>query len=73
MKFYYAPCCKHLVWHYSNTNTEAINSVESFNWKNAFNGKDIHAEVALINKTILKVFTNFIPNSTKICTGILLG
>ena len=42
MKIFYPPPYKHLIWDYRNTNIEAINSaIESFNWENAFNGKDI--------------------------------
>ena len=57
MKIFYPPC---------NTNVEAINSaIESFNWEKAFDGKDIHAQVALFNETLLNIFSNFIPNRTK--------
>ena len=60
MKIFYPPC---------NTNVEAINSaIESFNWEKAFDGKDIHAQVALFNETLLNIFSNFIPNRTKTFT-----
>ena len=51
-------------------NVEAITSViQSFNWEKAVDGKDIHAPVALFNKTLLNIFSNFIPNRTKTFTG----
>ena len=41
MKIFYLPPYRRLVYH--NANVEAINSViESFNWENAFDGKDIY-------------------------------
>ena len=48
---------------------EAINlAIESFNLENGFDGKDIHAEVALIYKNVLNIFSNFKPNRRKIFT-----
>ena len=69
MKIFYRPIYKRLVWDYRNANVEAINSaVESVNWENAFDGKDIHAQVALFNETLLNIFSNFILNRTKTFT-----
>ena len=69
MKIVYPPPYKHLVWDYCNANVEAINSaIESFNWEKAFDGKDIHAQVALFNETLLNIFSNFIPSRTKTFT-----
>ena len=66
MKIVYPPPYKRLVWDYSNTNVEAINlAIESFNWENAFDGKDIHAQVALFNESVLNIFSNFIPSRRK--------
>ena len=43
VKIFYPPPYKRLVWDFCNANVEAINSaIESFNWENAFHGKDIH-------------------------------
>ena len=67
MKIFYPPPYKRLV--YPNANVEAINSaIESFNWEKAFDGKDIHAQVASSNETPLNIFSNFIPNRTKTFT-----
>ena len=57
MKIFYPPPYKRLV--YPNANVEAINSAaESFNWEEAFDGKDIHAQVASSNETPLNIFSN---------------
>ena len=69
MKIFYPPLYKPLVWDYRNANVEEIKlAIESFNWQNAFDGKDIHAQVALFNETLLNIFTNFIANRTKTFT-----
>ena len=69
MKTFYPTSYKRLSWDYRNANVEAINSaIESFNWENAFDGKDIHAQVALFNEILLNIFCNFIPNRTKTFT-----
>ena len=68
MKIFYPPD-KRLVWDYCNANVEAINStIESFNWEKACYGKDIHAQVALFNETLLNIFSNFILSRTKTFT-----
>ena len=67
MKIFYPPPYKRLV--YPNANVEAINSAaESFNWEEAFDGKDIHAQVASSNETPLNIFSNFMPNRRKTFT-----
>ena len=69
MKIFYPPPYKRLVWDDCNGNVEAINAaIGSFNWEKAFDGKDIHAQVALFNETLLNNFRNFIPSRTKTFT-----
>ena len=54
MKISYPLPYKSLVWDYCNANVEAIDSaIETLNWEKAFDGKDIHAKVALFNETLL--------------------
>ena len=38
---------------------------KSFDWENAFNGKDIKSQVELFNETLMKIFSNFLPNKIK--------
>ena len=69
MKIFYSPPYKRLVWDYRDANVEAINSaIESFNWEKAVDGKDIHAQLALFNETLLNIFSNFITNRTETFT-----
>ena len=69
MKLFYPPPYKHLIWDYRDTNFEAINSaIESFNWENAFDVKDIHAQIAFFNETHLNIFSNFLPKRMKTFT-----
>ena len=66
--FYHSPYIR-LVWEYRNANVEAKNSaIESLNWENAFDGKDIYAQVVLFNETLLNFLSNFIPSRTKTFT-----
>ena len=69
MKIFYPPPDKRLIWDYRNANVKAINSaIESFHWENAFDGNDIHVQVAFCNETFLNIFSNFILNRTKTFT-----
>ena len=40
-------------------------AIKSFNWENAFNGEDINSQLDLFNETLMKTFSNFIPNKIK--------
>ena len=56
MKIFYPPPYKRLVQDYRNANIKAINlAIESFDWENAFNDKDIHAQVAFFNEALLNI------------------
>ena len=69
MKIFDPPPYKGLAWDFSNASVESINlAIESFNHGNAFDGKDIHAQVTLFSETLLNIFSNFIPNRTKTLT-----
>ena len=60
LKVYYPPPYKRLVWDYKNANIDAIIlAIKSFNWKNAFNGKDINSQVEFFNETLMNIFSNF--------------
>ena len=66
LKVYYPPPYKRLVWDYKKANIDAINlAIKSFDWENAFNGKDINSQVDLFNETLMNIFSNFIPNKIK--------
>ena len=40
-------------------------AIKSFNLENAFNGKGITSQVELFNKSLMNIFSNFIPNKIK--------
>ena len=40
-------------------------AIKSFNWENAFNGKDIDSQVELFNETLMSIFSSFILNKIK--------
>ena len=57
---------KRLVWDNKKASTDAINlAIKSFNWKNIFNHKDINSQMEIFNKSIMNIFSNFIPNKMK--------
>ena len=59
MKIFYPPPYK--LW-FGITATPIM---KHSNRENAFDGKDIHAQFALFNETLLNIFSNFTPNRTK--------
>ena len=66
LKVYYPPPYKWLIWDYKKANIDAMNlTLKSFNRENTFNGKDINSQVELFNKTLMNIFSNFIPNKIK--------
>ena len=52
----------HKIWEYNRSETVSNNhSIESFDRSNLFSGKNVHEEVELFKKTLLRFFHNFIP------------
>ena len=65
----FQPPHKRPIRDYNNTNVETINlAIESFNWENVSDGKDIVAEVIFFNETLLNICSNFVPNRKKAFT-----
>ena len=59
-------CLKWLVWDFKKATINAINlAIKSFNWENAFDGKDINSQMQLFNKILMNIFSNFIFNKIK--------
>ena len=57
-----------LVWDYKKANTEKIKkTIEQVQWKNIFNHKNPHHQVNIFSKTIINMFSNFVPNILVIC------
>ena len=59
----YPPPYECLVWDYKRADTDAIiNSINQVDWKFLFFSKNVHQQVNIFNKTLMNVFSNFIPN-----------
>ena len=51
------------VWDYKKANTENIKKVISkLDWKKAFENLSVDEKVEFLNKTLLNIFRNYIPN-----------
>ena len=58
----FPPSYESLVWNYNKADTEKIKkSIEQVQWENIFNNKNPPQQVAIFNKTIINVFSNFAP------------
>ena len=59
---------EHLVWNYDKADTEKIEkSNEQVHWENTFNHRNPHQQVAIFNKTIINIFSNFVCNRLITC------
>ena len=48
-----------LIWDYKNADIPSINrAIEIFDWRNSFEGKNVHEQVHFFNKTILNIGKN---------------
>ena len=56
------------VWDYGKAQTDLINrAIDQFDWVNLFLDTNINEKVILVNRTILNIFHNFIPNKMILC------
>ena len=54
-------------WHYKCGNAAQIsNALASFNWEQALSKSSIHQKISILNKTIMNVMSNYIPNGIKV-------
>ena len=54
-------------WHYKYGNAaQIINALASFNWEQALSKSSIHKKISILNKTIMNVMSNYIPNGIKV-------
>ena len=57
-----------LIWDYKNADIPLLNrAINIFDWRNSFEGKNVHEQVYVFNKIILNIFHNYIPNKTILC------
>ena len=59
----YPPPYERLAWDYKRANTDAIiSSINQVDWEFLFSNKNVHQQVYIFNKTLMSIFSNFIPN-----------
>ena len=52
-----------MVWDFKRGDVNAITTaINQVGWKFMFSGKNIHQQVNIFNKTVINIFSNFIPN-----------
>ena len=65
LNVHYPPPYVREVWHYTDANIDLIRrSIEMFDWDNALKNKSVDDMVAIFNKTILNILSNFIPHES---------
>ena len=63
LNIFYPPPYQRLIWDYKKTDWKNIQkALDLVNWKRLFDQKDINAQVAEFNETILNVFRNHVPH-----------
>ena len=59
----YHPPYQRLVWDYKKANVDCIKkSLNSIDWDFVFSNKNVHQQAQYLNKVLMNVFTNYIPN-----------
>ena len=62
LKTVYPPPYQRLVWDFKRAEVNAITTaINQVDWR-CFPCKNVHQQVNIFNKTIIKIFSNFIPN-----------
>ena len=51
-----------LVRDYRKADINSIRKTLKVNWEFLFQNKNVHEQVLILNKTLLNVFSNFVPN-----------
>ena len=58
------------IWNYNRAETDLINrAIEDCDWPSLSLGKNVHQQVKILNKTLLNIFHNYIPNKFVLCDG----
>ena len=68
MNFKIPPLTKYVrkIWHFNRANVDSINrAISVFPWEENLRQHDPNKQVAILNKTILNIMSNFIPNEVK--------
>ena len=67
----YSPPYENLVWEYRRTNTDVI--INQVDWEFLFLNKNVHQQVKIFNKTLIDIFSNFIPINMSLLTIRILN
>ena len=63
VKIVYPPPYERLVWDFKRADVNAITTaINQVDWKFLFSCKNVHQQVNIFNKTVINIFSNFIPN-----------
>ena len=63
LKIEYLPPYERLVWDYKKADVNSIRkALKQVNWEFLFKEKNVHEQVLILNKTLLNVFSNDVPN-----------
>ena len=63
LKIVYPPPYGRLAWDFKGADVNAITTaINQVDWKFMFSCKTVHQQVNIFNKTIISIFSNFIPN-----------
>ena len=68
----YPPPYKRLVWDYNHANQNAI-ALDKVDWDFLFFYKNVHKQLSILNRTLMKFFSKFILNKLVLITKIHLG
>ena len=61
----YPPPYERLVWDYKRANESAISvTLNKVDWKFLFSNKSVKQQVIIFSRTVMNVFSNFVPNKS---------
>ena len=64
-KIFFPPPYERKIWHYGNSNIEAIrSSLNNIDWDRLFTNANVNRLVEIFNNCITNVFNNYIPHET---------
>ena len=59
----YPLSCQRLIWDYKKVNVDCIRaSLNSADWNFVLSNKNVHQQAQYLNKVLINVFSNYIPN-----------
>ena len=66
-KIFYPPPCVWCIWDYKYANTVQVkNALTFFNWERTLCNSSIDKKIYFLNKTIINLMCNYIPNKTNL-------